>query len=320
MLWESEDGTIICHQERSVNIMKIRKLSAILIGVICFGMLAGSTSLASENTEEAQKLLNVMTKEDKVGQMLMVSPSQLCGGDWTQDTQQVLQNIDLYHIGNLIFFEEDLKNQEAVKALTDALAGKTGLIGVLTAADGTGSLANGFTKPTADTVLATGPFEEGTDGLWGYGITVASVADLQALGITIDITPGISPDAASDSAQSASFAVVTHAKVNSDNDMDGGRPASMAKSIVKDNLRSIFDGVILTDSLSMTAATEVYGADMAVQYAFQAGNDILTAPSNPGNAYYGMLSAMDEQLVSEEQVNESVLRILEAKEALGLLK
>lgn len=299
--------------------MKVRKKYTMILGMLCLGMLLGSTSLAAEDPELAGKLLAVMTKEDKVGQMLMVSPSQLCDGDWTQNTQQVLENIDLYHIGNLIFFEEDLKNQEAVKELTDALAGKQGLTGVLTAADVKGSLEGGLTKPAADTVMATGPFEEGTEGLWGYGITGTLGEELQALGITVDLTPGISPDYNKDSGAMASFAVVTHAKVNPDNDMDGGRPASMAKSIVKGTLRSAFDGVILTDSLSMTAATEAYGADMAAQYAFLAGNDILTAPANPGNAYYGMLSAMDEQLVSEEQVNEAVLRILEAKAALGLL-
>lgn len=299
--------------------MKNRNLCVWLTGAMCLALFVGSASLAAEGQEEAGKLLAVMTREDKVGQMLMVSPSQLCDGDWTQNMQQVLQNVELYHIGNLVFFQEDLKDQEAVKALTDALGEKTGLIGVLTAADASGSLEEGFTKPAADTVLATGPFEEGADGLWGYGVTSAPGEDLQALGIAVDMAPGISPEHEADSEKAAAFAVVTHAKVDSDNDMDGGRPASMARSIVKGTLRNVFDEVILTDSLSMAAAAEAYGADMAVQYAFLAGNDILTAPADPVNAYYGMLSAMDEQLVSEEQVNESVLRILEAKSALGLI-
>lgn len=299
--------------------MKIRKLCTMLIAAVCSGLLMGSAALAAGDSEKIQALLGVMTKEDKVGQMLMVSPSQLCDGDWTQNTGQVLQNIDLYHIGNLVFFQEDLENQEAVKTLTDALAARNGLVGVLTAADAAGSLETGFTKPAEGAELAVGPFDEGTDGIWGYGAVAAPQEDLQALGIIIDMAPGADGRYEADSEVSAAFAVVTHAKVDSDNDLDGGRPASMAKSIVKDTLRGAFDGVIVTDSLSMSAATEVYGADMAVQYAFQAGNDILTAPSNPVNAYYGMLSAIDEQLVSGEQVDQSVGRILEAKAALGLI-
>lgn len=301
--------------------MRIKKPAAALLAAVCLGTFAGSAAWAAEDSGKAQSLLNFMTREDKVGQMLMVSPSQLCDGDWTQNTQQVLQNIDLYHIGNVIFFEEDLENQEAVKELTDALAGRDGLVGVLTAADATGSLENGFTKPADNTELSAGPFEAGADGLWGYGVTAAPGENLQSLGIAADMTPGLTPDSGSDSSEAVpAFAVVTHEKVSSGNDTDAGRPASMAKTLIKDTLRSTFEGVILTDSLSMDTATEAYGADMAVQYAFQAGSDILTAPANVMNAYYGMLSAMDEQLVSEEQVNESVLRILEAKEALGLLK
>ena len=76
----------------------------------------------------------------------------------------------------------------------------------------------------------------------------------------------------------------------------------------------------MTDSLSMTSAEENYGADMAVMYALQAGADILTTPENPVNAYYGILSAIDEQLVTEAQIDASVDKVLELKKTLGLLQ
>ena len=70
----------------------------------------------------------------------------------------------------------------------------------------------------------------------------------------------------------------------------------------------------------MASAEENYGADMAVMYALQAGADILTMPENPVNAYYGILSAIDEQLVTEAQIDASVDKVLELKKTLGLLQ
>ena len=55
-------------------------------------------------------------------------------------------------------------------------------------------------------------------------------------------------------------------------------------------------------------------------YALQAGADILTMPENPVNAYYGILSAIDEQLVTEAQIDASVDKVLELKKTLGLLQ
>lgn len=285
--------------------MKNRISFKLLAGVLCLSTFCGISAAAADT----DRLLDTMTREEKAGQMLMAAPSQLCQGDWTENVQQVLQTIDLYHIGSVIFFAEDLEHPDAVKELTDALAAREDMIGILTVADRSGSITGGLTKPDNDTTLTVGPFAYGAEDTWCYGITGAPDADLSELGILLDGSAGAAAD----------FAVVTHAKVNGDSDMDAGRPASMARSLVQNTLKTEFDGVVLTDSLSMEAATQPYGADMAVQYALQAGNTILTAPSNLMTAYYGILSAMDEQLVSEEQINDSVQRILTAKEGLGLI-
>ncbi len=299
--------------------MKKRKWYGALAAAVCLSLLWAVPSLADERSEKAQKLLAVMTQEDKAGQMLMVSPSQLCDGDWTEDIGQVIQNIELYHIGSLIFFEEDMKDQEAVKNLTKAIAAREFLFGVLPAADPSGSLEDGFAKPPEDANLAVGPFEEGAEDLWAYGAAGVSGEELRSMGIAVDLSPGIRTEETEDSESDPFFAIVTHAKVNADSEPNAGRPASMSRSMVANTLRNVFEGVIVTDSLSMSAATESFGADMAVQYAFQAGNDILTAPVSVMNAYYGLLSAMAEELVSGDQVDESVLRILEAKIALGII-
>lgn len=265
------------------------------------------TGEKSENTGTG---VSRMSREERAGQMLLVSPAQLCGeGNWTENIEQVVQNLETYHIGGLLFLAEDLSNRDAVKALTDAVQG-IGSIPVLTAADSTGSLADGLAKPQAGdaSVLGTGQLVTGAEAVWAYGLAEAPSEELAELGIVLEIVPGTGTD----------FAVVTNEKVK--NPMDDGRPAAMSKSMITTTLKADFEGVVMTDSLTMPAATEAYGGDMAVMYALQAGADVLTLPSNPVNAYYGILSAIDEQLVTEDQINASVGKLLGIKEKLGMIK
>ena len=265
-----------------------------------------------------------MSREEKVGQMLLVSPSQLCdGGDWAANMDTVIQNMKNYYVGGLVFFADDLEDSNAVKILVDRVKEQEE-IPVLTVSDAGGSLETGFTKPDENTNMKIGPLSLGTDGIWCYSTQQTPSEEWQEEGILLDVTPGMSPETG------AGFAIVTHAKVkySADAEMTGlentaqddGRPASMARSLVTEFLKEEtgFDGVVMTDSLSMPEATQNYGEDMAVMNALQAGADILTAPSNVLTAYYGIHSAIDEQLVTEEQINESVTRILEAKAKLGL--
>lgn len=269
------------------------------------------TSGNAVSSEQVRRLLSVMTKEEKAGQMLMVSPSQLAdGGDWVSNIDQVLQNIRLYHIGSLIFFEEDLQNEAAVKELTGQLASWEEGIRVMAAADPSGSLTGGLTKAGTDAVLSVGPLSIASDGeLWCYGTTGSAGPELSSLGILVDLSAGSGVD----------FAVTTHALAESGDLSGNSRPASMTRTLVQDTLKGVFDGIVMTDSLSMPEAVQPYGAEMAVQYALLAGNDLLTAPANVMNAYYGMLSAVDEQLVAGEQINASVEKILLEKQKLGLL-
>ena len=265
-----------------------------------------------------------MSREEKVGQMLLVSPSQLCdGGDWAANMDTVIQNMKNYYVGGLIFFAEDLKDPNAVKTLIDKVKEQEG-IPVLTVVDAGGSLEAGFTKPDESINRNIGPLSMGTDEIWCYSTQQTPSKEWQERGILLDVTPGMMPETG------ACFAVVTHAKVKYSTDseitgmentgQDDVRPASMTRRLVTEFLKKEtgFDGVVVTDSLSMPEAMQNYGGDMAVMNALQAGADILTAPSNVLTAYYGIHSAIDEQLVMEEQINESVTRILEAKARLGL--
>jgi beta-N-acetylhexosaminidase len=99
-------------------------------------------------------------------------------------------------------------------------------------------------------------------------------------------------------------------------------PASLSYEMVQEKLRGElgFTGVIITDAMEMGAISNEYSsADSAVR-AISAGIDIILMPGNFTDAYNGVLTAVQEGKISEERINESVLRILELKEQYGLLQ
>ena len=94
-----------------------------------------------------------------------------------------------------------------------------------------------------------------------------------------------------------------------------GLPATLSKELIHGRLRQElgYDGLVITDSLSMGAITDHYGAAQAAVLAFEAGNDVLLLPENYVEAFNGLLSAVENGEISEERLDESVLRILRLK-------
>ena len=92
-------------------------------------------------------------------------------------------------------------------------------------------------------------------------------------------------------------------------------PASLSSEMITDVLRNElgYDGIVITDSLSMGAITTYYtSADAAVK-CIQAGDDMLLMPYSFTEAYQGVLDAVNSGEISEERINESVTRILKVK-------
>lgn len=92
-------------------------------------------------------------------------------------------------------------------------------------------------------------------------------------------------------------------------------PATFSPSIITGILRKEmgFDGVVVTDSLGMGAATAVYSdADAAVR-AVMAGADMLLMPSDLSECYQAVLSAVQEGRITDDRIDESVVRILKMK-------
>ena len=92
-------------------------------------------------------------------------------------------------------------------------------------------------------------------------------------------------------------------------------PSSLSGLLITDKLRGTigYQGIIITDSLSMGAISDNYSSKEAAVKALQAGVDMLLMPKDFKEAYEGVLGAIEEGTISEERINESVVRIIKEK-------
>lgn len=114
----------------------------------------------------------------------------------------------------------------------------------------------------------------------------------------------------------ADAVLVSHTIVTA---LDADFPASLSPA-VHEYLRSTmnFEGVIVTDDLVMQAITDAYGAEEAAVLAVLAGNDLLCS-SEYAIQYPAVLEAVQNGRISMDQLDASVLRILQWKKDLGLI-
>ena len=100
---------------------------------------------------------------------------------------------------------------------------------------------------------------------------------------------------------------------------DDVHPATLSPA-VHNYLRTTmgFDGVIVTDDLVMKAITDLYGDAEAAVLAVLAGNDLLCVSNYPVQ-YQAVLDAVRSRRIAQEQLRNSVRRILMWKYDLGLI-
>ena len=92
-------------------------------------------------------------------------------------------------------------------------------------------------------------------------------------------------------------------------------PASLSEKMVSEILRTDlgYDGLIVTDALNMGAITQKYSSSEACVKAFAAGVDLLLMPADFQEAADGMMQAVQDGSISEDRLDESLLRIVYAK-------
>ena len=96
---------------------------------------------------------------------------------------------------------------------------------------------------------------------------------------------------------------------------DDRLPATFSKYLITEILRGQlgFSGVIITDAMDMGAITKYYRPGEAAVAAIEAGVDIILMPADLDEAYNAVLEAVKSGRLTEERINESVMRILELK-------
>ncbi len=99
-------------------------------------------------------------------------------------------------------------------------------------------------------------------------------------------------------------------------------PATLSPSIMtavlRDSLR--FDGLVVTDALTMGAIVREYGAGESAVLAFLAGSDLLLMPADAKAAIDAMVAAVESGRVSPARLDSSVRRVLDLKQRAGLFQ
>lgn len=97
------------------------------------------------------------------------------------------------------------------------------------------------------------------------------------------------------------------------------KPASFSRNVVTDLLEKEmgFTGLRFTDALAMKGAT-TRRADNPSVMALKAGNDIVLAPAAPINDFKAVKEALDEGLLSHEEMEAKCLKVLRYKYLAGL--
>ncbi|MBQ3163368.1 MAG: beta-N-acetylhexosaminidase [Lachnospiraceae bacterium] len=92
-------------------------------------------------------------------------------------------------------------------------------------------------------------------------------------------------------------------------------PCSLSNVVIQDILRTTlgFEGVVMTDMLNDKNITKKYSDAEAAVAAVLAGADVLLMPNDYFKAYEGIMKAIEEGTITEERIQESLVRIYRLK-------
>jgi len=106
-------------------------------------------------------------------------------------------------------------------------------------------------------------------------------------------------------------------------ELNGGSerdPATLSGDVLTGLLRDEldFEGLVFTDAMDMFAIDRRFSRAEAAIRAVEAGADVLLMVPDVEAAIVGLVEAVETGRIAEERIDESVLRLLRAKESLGL--
>ncbi len=96
---------------------------------------------------------------------------------------------------------------------------------------------------------------------------------------------------------------------------DSKLPATLSKKLLTDKLRNElgYEGIIITDAFEMGAIVKKYTPEQAALMAIEAGVDIILIPYDYTRCFEGIIQAVENGVISEERIDESLRRILKTK-------
>lgn len=109
------------------------------------------------------------------------------------------------------------------------------------------------------------------------------------------------------------FVMIAH--INLPNATSDGLPASISRELITDKLRGElgYKGLVITDSLAMDAITDLYSQEESAVLAVEAGVDVLLMPLDYTTSFDAVVAAVESGRIPESRIDDSVLRILQAK-------
>lgn len=115
------------------------------------------------------------------------------------------------------------------------------------------------------------------------------------------------------------FVMVSH--LSAPNVTGDDTPSDLSEIIVTEILRNKlgFSNVIITDSQQMASITDHYTPAQAAVAALKAGVDMILMPNDLQQAFDGVLAAVQDGTLSQQRIDQSVLRILQVKAQYGIL-
>jgi beta-N-acetylhexosaminidase len=114
---------------------------------------------------------------------------------------------------------------------------------------------------------------------------------------------------------SAGAPMVMAGHISAPNVTGNNEPTVFSEYLLQNILRTDlgFTGIVITDAMDMAAITDFYSSGEATVKALKAGVDIVLMPADFYEGYDAVLNAVGSGEISEEFINEKVLRILECK-------
>lgn len=104
----------------------------------------------------------------------------------------------------------------------------------------------------------------------------------------------------------------------------GMYPASLSRKFIGKYLRKKYryNGLVVTDDLKMRAIRFIYGEELALKKAFQAGNDVIVFRFNQEQerkAIEKIVKLVEQEKIKSGRINRSIRRILKVKEKYNVL-